>query len=108
MPCVVSRSSLTWAGSIGLVKLGQPHPDSNLSDEANNGSPETTSTYMPCCLLLIYSPLPGNSVPFCCVTRYCSGESLAIAAGFLSYVGIFFLLTRKTRGPAAYLRCRSR
>jgi hypothetical protein len=32
------------AGSIGLVKLGQPQPDSNLSDEANSGSPETMST----------------------------------------------------------------
>ena len=44
MPWLVSRNSLTWAGSIGLVKLGQPQPDSNLSDEANSGSPETMST----------------------------------------------------------------
>jgi hypothetical protein len=27
-----------------LGKLGQPHPDSNLSDEANSGSPDTMST----------------------------------------------------------------
>ena len=26
---------------MGLVKLGQPHPDSYLSDEANSGSPDT-------------------------------------------------------------------
>jgi hypothetical protein len=32
-------------------------------------------------------------VPFCCVTRYCSGESLAIAAGFLWYVVMSLLLT---------------
>jgi hypothetical protein len=32
------------AGSIGRVKLGQPEPESNLSDESNSGSPETTST----------------------------------------------------------------
>ena len=32
------------ARSIGLVKLGQPVPLSNLSTEANNGSPDTTST----------------------------------------------------------------
>ena len=30
--------------SIGLVKLGQPVPLSNLSTEANSGSPDTTST----------------------------------------------------------------
>jgi hypothetical protein len=40
----MSFSSLTFAGSIGLVKLGQPQPDSNLSAEANSGSPETMST----------------------------------------------------------------
>jgi hypothetical protein len=44
IPCVVSVSSLTFAGSMGLVKLGQPQPDSYLSDEANSGSPDTTST----------------------------------------------------------------
>src|SRR4029079_12702623 len=100
----MSRNSLTLVGSIGLVKLGQPHPDSYLSDEANSGSPDTIATYIPGSLLLRYSPFPGNSVPFCCVTRYCSGESLAIAAGFLSYVVIFFLLTRRTREPPAYPR----
>src|SRR3546814_6546939 len=30
MPWLVSRISLTWAGSKGSVKLGQPVPDSNL------------------------------------------------------------------------------
>jgi hypothetical protein len=35
---------LTFAGSIGFVKLGQPHPDSYLSAEANSGSPDTIST----------------------------------------------------------------
>ena len=30
--------------SIGLVKLGQPVPLSNLSTDANSGSPDTTST----------------------------------------------------------------
>jgi hypothetical protein len=30
--------------SIGTVKLGHPVPLSNLSIEANNGSPETMST----------------------------------------------------------------
>ena len=39
-----SRFSTTCSGSIGLVKLGQPVPLSNLSTDANSGSPETTST----------------------------------------------------------------
>src|SRR5262245_17022910 len=38
---------------------------------------------MPGCLLSRYSPVPGVSVPFCCVTRYCSGESLEMASGSL-------------------------
>jgi hypothetical protein len=41
---VSSRNSLTFADTIGLVKLGQPQPESNLSAEANSGSPETMST----------------------------------------------------------------
>src|SRR5262245_34697505 len=35
---------------------------------------------MPGSLLSRYSPVPGRSVPFCCVTRYCSGESFRIAS----------------------------
>jgi len=44
MPWLPSRSSCTCAASMGFVKLGQPQPDSNLSEEANSGSPETMST----------------------------------------------------------------
>jgi hypothetical protein len=44
MPRLRSRNSMTWAGSIGLVKLGQPQPLSYLSEDAKSGSPETTST----------------------------------------------------------------
>ena len=44
MPCESSVCSITFSDSIGRVKLGQPVPDSNLSEEANSGSPETTST----------------------------------------------------------------
>ena len=39
-----SRFSMTLPLSTGLVKLGQPVPLSNLSTDANSGSPETTST----------------------------------------------------------------
>ena len=41
---LVTTFALPGPVSIGLVKLGQPVPLSNLSTEANNGSPETTST----------------------------------------------------------------
>src|SRR5262245_41198607 len=45
---------------------------------------------MPGCLLPTYSPVPGVSVPFCCVTRYCSGESLEMASGSLLKLLISF------------------
>ena len=41
---VLSVFVVTFAGSRGRVKLGQPVPDSNLSSEENSGSPDTTST----------------------------------------------------------------
>jgi hypothetical protein len=44
IPWEVSRNSLMFAETIGLVKLGHPQPDSNLSDDAKRGSPETMST----------------------------------------------------------------
>ena len=39
-----SERVTTFAGSSGLVKLGQPVPDSYLSSELKSGSPLTTST----------------------------------------------------------------
>src|SRR5215475_5366876 len=45
---------------------------------------------MPGSLLSRYSPVPGVSVPFCCVTRSCSGESLEMASGSLLHVLIAF------------------
>ena len=39
-----SSFSTTLSGSSGLVKLGQPVPESYLSSELKSGSPETTST----------------------------------------------------------------
>src|SRR5258706_10299479 len=68
---------------MGLVKLGQPHPDSNLSDEANSGSPHTISTYIPGLSLSRYAPVPGASVPLFCVTRYCSGGGFRGASSLL-------------------------
>src|SRR5262245_18688418 len=46
---------------------------------------------MPGSLLSRYSPVPGASVPFCCVTRYCSRESFRIASSFLLNFRICFL-----------------
>src|SRR3546814_16019908 len=79
MPCELSCNSFTLAGTIGLVKLGQPQPDSNLSEEANSGSPETMSTQRPASLLSLYSPVKGRSVALSWVTRYCSGVNLRSA-----------------------------
>src|SRR6204780_970327 len=41
---------------------------------------------MPGSLFFRYSPDPGRSVSFCCVTRYCWGESLAIASALFLYI----------------------
>jgi hypothetical protein len=49
-------------GSIAAVKLGQPVRLSNLLTEANSGSPDTTSTWMPGSLLSQYSFLNGGNV----------------------------------------------
>jgi hypothetical protein len=43
MPYVLSACSVTL-GATGFVKLGHPVPESNLSVDANSGSPLTTST----------------------------------------------------------------
>ena len=61
---LLSSLSTMLSGSNGLVKLGQPVPESNLSMEIKSGSPETMSTYMPSFLLSQYSFLKGGSVPF--------------------------------------------
>ena len=46
-----SAAVLYRSGSSGAVKLGQPVRLSNLLTEANSGSPDTMSTYMPGSLL---------------------------------------------------------
>ena len=48
---------------IDFVKEGHPVPESNLSFELNNGSPEITSTYIPSFLLFQYSLSKAGSVP---------------------------------------------
>src|SRR5581483_10586943 len=75
---------------MGLVKLGQPQSLSNLSIEVNNGSPDTMSTYKPASLLSQNSFLKGRSVPFRCVTSYCSGDRREMASALLRYLGIVF------------------
>ena len=78
-----SRFFTTLPASTGLVKLGQPVPLSNLSTEANSGSPDTTSTYRPGSLLFQYSPVNGGSVPFFWVISYCSGVKVGERVGVL-------------------------
>ena len=63
---------MTWAGSTGAVKLGQPQWLSNFSVEANSGSPETMSTYRPASLWSQNSLSNAGSVPLSWVTWYCS------------------------------------
>src|SRR5437867_7366212 len=61
---------------------------------------------MPGSLLYRYCPVPGNSVAACCVTRYCSRESLEMASGSFWYVVISFssLRRRMTRALCASRR----
>src|SRR5262245_34412398 len=59
---------------------------------------------MPGSSLCRYSPVPGCSVPVCCVTRYCSGDSPEIASVSLmnfripvSFVGLWFIRCTSSR-----------
>ena len=47
IPSQASLSLPILAGSIGFVKLGQPQPDSYLSELVNKGSPDALSMYRP-------------------------------------------------------------
>ena len=98
MPRDVSFVDLTTFFEIGLVKLGQPVPESYLSFDENRGTPVTTSTYMPSSLLSWYSFLKGWSVLHCIATEYCSSvsfSSISLSSGtlyLLSSITIFFSL----------------
>jgi len=81
MPCEVSRRSLMLVGSMAWVKLGQPHPDSYLSEEANKGSPNTMSAWIPDSVLCKYLPGFGSSVALCYDTRNCSAVRREMASG---------------------------
>src|SRR5688572_1614064 len=43
---------------------------------------------MPGSLLFSSGPVPGYSVPLCCVTRYCSGVSRASASSVFAYFAL--------------------
>ena len=47
MPWERSCLSVTLAGSMASVKLGQPHPASYFVSEENNGSSHTMQWYVP-------------------------------------------------------------
>jgi hypothetical protein len=40
MPWLTSRSSSTWLSTAGVVKLGQPQPESNLASDSNSVWPQ--------------------------------------------------------------------
>lgn len=81
---------MTTSLAIGLVKLGHPQPDSNLSLEENRGSPVATSTYIPLSKVFQYSFEKARSVSFSWVTAYCSGVSFFFSS---SFVGFGYLLS---------------
>src|SRR6266705_2579299 len=89
-----STSLRTFSATAGWLKLGQPQPASNLVSDANSSVPQPTQRYWPSRSLFQYSPVNGRSVPFCRVTRYCSGASWAFhsASVFLTLSTIGFLL----------------
>jgi hypothetical protein len=58
---------------VGLVKLGHPVPESNLSSDLKRAFPQHTHLYIPFSLDETYCPVNGISVSFFLVTRYCSG-----------------------------------
>jgi hypothetical protein len=63
MPWLSSTISATWAGSNGVVKLGQPVPDSNFDADRNSGRPHSRHTYTPASLFFSSPPQNGRSVP---------------------------------------------
>src|SRR5690606_19782970 len=65
IPKELSLFSSINASSMGLEKLGQPHPESNLSVDTNSGSPVVTSTYVPSRYSFQYSFSKGFSVALC-------------------------------------------
>src|SRR4029078_7172634 len=75
MKKLLSVSVSTLSPVDGLVKLGQPVPDSNLSSESNSVLPQQTQRYIPGSFDCAYLPVNAGSVPFCRVIRYCSGVS---------------------------------
>src|SRR6201994_4693227 len=71
----VSTCSATLPSATGLENDGQPQPASNLVSDSNSGVPQPMHRYVPSASWFQYSPVNGRSVPFCRVTRYCSGVS---------------------------------
>src|SRR5512143_1647795 len=69
------QSSLVvmFSFATGLVKLGQPVPDSNLSSELKRSRSQHTHLYVPFWWLSQYALSNGRSVPFFLVTLNCSG-----------------------------------
>ncbi len=67
----------------GLVKLGQPVPESNLVSDENNVCPQFEHVYMPFLCSSQYAPVNGASVPFSLVTWYVSGSSFAFHSSFV-------------------------
>src|SRR5262249_6461626 len=60
---------------MGLQKLGQPVPDSNLAREPNKGASQPTQVYVPTAWLFQNLPENGGSVAFIRVTLKAAGDN---------------------------------
>ena len=78
MPCALSRTSFTFAGTIGLVKLGQPVPESNLSVESEQRLSRHYVDVDARLLVVVVLTVKGLSVPESWVIRRCSGSGGAL------------------------------
>jgi len=70
-------SCLETAPGMASKNAGHPHPLSNLVVDLYSGVPQPAHVYTPSSLCLLYSPVPGRSVPFSRRTRNCSRDKIA-------------------------------
>ena len=70
---VSSASVSTASGAVGVWKLGQPVPESNLVSESNSSWPQPAHRYVAGSWLSQNAPVKARSVPFLRRIWNCSG-----------------------------------
>src|SRR3989338_8460864 len=83
IPPLKSSLSSIFSRLAGSVKLGQPVLESNLVSAENSSAPHEAHLYIPFSCEFQYLPEKGCSVPFSCITRYCSGVSFPFHLSFI-------------------------